>query len=281
MCFAFALSAGAADLIIQSGFVESGGEQIYYETVGEGEAVVFAHGLGGNHVIWYQQVPEFAKRYKVVTWDQRGFGRSTNVQDKATPAIAGQDLKAILDHLNIDRAHVVGQSMGGWAVLGFALNNPDRVHSVIMADTIGGIYNEEISKYFDAYIRKAMSSPPPHKQPITQHPALGEAIGESDPAQAFLYRQVQSLTAAPPANMALLLRQTAYPIEDIRLFSRPVLFVVGEHDPIFPPPMIRAAANEMHHADVVQLPSAGHSPYFETPDAWNEAVLNFLKNNGN
>ena len=263
-------------LILQSGFVESGGEQIYYETVGRGEPVVFLHGLGGNHAIWYRQVPEFARSYKVVTWDQRGFGRSTNAQKQSGPPAAVEDLKAILDHLDIERAHLVGQSMGGWAVLGCALQHPERVRSVVMADTIGGIYTDEIAAHFDGYIRSVLSSPPPAELPITQHPALGEALGASDPAQAFLYRQIGGLSAPPPANMGLLLRQTAYPPEDIKLLDLPVLFVVGENDPIFPPSVIRAASGLVAGSRVVQLPHAGHSPYFETPAAWNETVLGFL-----
>ena len=273
------LAAWATDgpeSVLKSGFVESGGEQIYYETVGQGEAVVFSHGLGGNHAIWYQQVPEFAKSYQVVTWDQRGFGRSTNEQEKSGPPAAVEDLKAILDHLEIGKAHLVGQSMGGWAVMGFALKYPERVRSVIMADTIGGIYTDEIAAHFDAYIRTVLSSPSPAELPFTQHPALGETFGASDPAQAFLYRQIGGLSAPPPANMGLLLRQTAYLPEDVKALDLPVLFVVGENDPIFPPNAIRAASDLVAGSRVVELPRAGHSPYFETPAAWNETVLAFL-----
>ena len=64
-------AAHAADPVLTSGFVESGGEQIYFETTGSGEALVLCHGLGGNHAIWYQQVPVFAQRHTVVTWSWR------------------------------------------------------------------------------------------------------------------------------------------------------------------------------------------------------------------
>lgn len=268
--------AVCADLELQSGFVESGGEQIYYEAVGEGEPVVLSHGLGGNHAIWYQQVPALAEHFRVITWDQRGFGRSTNVAEQSSPLAAVEDLKAILDTLEVTHAHLVGQSMGGWAVMGFAVKYPDRVASIVMADTIGGIYTDEISAGFDAYIRRAMASPPPPKLPITQHPALGDAIATHDPAHAFLYRQIGSTAAPAPANMGLLLRQTAYPLESIHALKTPVLFIVGEHDSIFSPDMIRAASAEVRGSQLVQLPGAGHSPYFETPDAWNETVLRFL-----
>src|SRR5690349_1553135 len=138
-----AAQAHADDPVLTSGFVECDREQIYYEAVGSGDALVLSHGLGGNHAIWYQQVPEFAKHYCVVTWDQRGFGRSTNTANNSGPEAAARDLAAVLDHLKIDRAHLVGQSMGGWAVMGYALAHPERVRSLVLADTLGGIYTPE------------------------------------------------------------------------------------------------------------------------------------------
>jgi pimeloyl-ACP methyl ester carboxylesterase len=274
VCWVAPLSAG--ELVLQSGFVESGGEQIYYETVGTGEPLVLSHGLGGNHAIWYQQVPVFAGRFQVITWDQRGFGRSTIATNESGPAAAVDDLKTLLDHLKVDRVHLVGQSMGGWAVTGFALAQPDRVRSLVLADTLGGIYTPEASRHFDAYIRETTTAPPPDQWAITRHPALGDQLGASDPAQAFLYRQIAGLAAPAPPGMGLKLRQTAYPPEDIRKLNVPVLFVVGEHDPIFPPAIIRSVAAEVKGARIVELPGAGHSPYFETPDAWNRAVGEFL-----
>ena len=268
--------AGADAMKIVSGFVESGGEQIYYESIGTGEPVVLSHGLGGNHAIWYQQVPVLAKHFQVITWDQRGFGRSSDTQKQSGPAAAAEDLAALLDHLKISKARLVGQSMGGWAVVGFALKHPDRVQQLVLADTIGGIYTPEAAKHFDAYIREAATSPPPDQMDFARHPALGDELGAANPAQALLYREIASIAPPAPAGMGLKLRQTSYPLEDVRKLNVPVLFVVGEHDPIFPPAVIRSVAAEVKGARVVELPGAGHSPYFETPNAWNEAVSAFL-----
>jgi len=261
---------------LRSGFVDSGGEQIYYETLGAGDPVVLAHGLGGNHAIWYQQVPVLAAGYQVITWDQRGFGRSTDAHKQSGPADAVEDLKALLDHLKIAKARLVGQSMGGWAVLGFALKYPDRVQSLVLADTIGGIYTPESTRHFDAYIREVATSPPPEQMDFMLHPALGEELGNANPQQAFLYREIASVAPPAPTGMGLKLRQTAYSLDAIRALNVPVLFVVGEHDPIFPAAVIRSVAAEVKGARVIELPGAGHSPYFETPKAWNEAVSAFL-----
>ena len=121
------------------GFVESGGERLYFECVGDGDPLVLCHGAGGNHAIWWQQVPVFADRHAVITWDHRGFGRSSDRARESGPTVAVQDLGAILDHLGIERMDLVGQSMGGWTALGFALARPERVRSLVLADTLGGI----------------------------------------------------------------------------------------------------------------------------------------------
>ena len=273
-----AQKVASKDIYKQSGFVDSEGERIYYESHGEGEALVFSHGLGGNHAIWYQQVPIFAQRYRVVTWDQRGFGRSTNLSGMASPETAARDLEAILNQLEIDKAHFIGQSMGGWCTVGFAAEHPERVRSIVLADTIGGIYTKEIEGLFDSYIQNAAQGPPPDKLPLGRHPALGIRLASDNLPQAFLYSQIGSVAGPAPANMGLLLRQTAWDMKKVTQIETPWLFVVGENDPIFVPKSIHAAAAQTKNATVVEIPATGHSPYFESPLAWNRAVLEFLEN---
>lgn len=272
-------SAAASDELIEwsTGFVTSGPERIYYETAGRGEALVLCHGLGGNHVAWYQQVPVFARSYRVITWDQRGFGRSTNTAGESGPAAAVKDLAALLDHLRIERAHLVGQSMGGWAALGFALAHPERVLSLTLANTVGGIFTPSIERAADAFIQAVFAKPRPETIPLGQHPAIGRSFQQRNTAGAFLYQQLQSLGPAPPTNMPFVLRQTAYPHEAVKKLTIPVLFVVGSEDPIFPPAQIREAASLVSTARVVEIPATGHSPYFEEPEIWNKAVLEFLR----
>ena len=278
MCILLFSHSEAAPAILRTvGTVETDGETIYYESIGEGPALVLSHGLGGNHAIWFQQVPAFAKTHRVITWDQRGFGRSSNRGGKAGPVAAVPDLKAVLDHLAIDRVRLVGQSMGGWAVLGFALENPARVESLVLADTIAGIFTPKIEAHYDAYIRSVMTGPKPDDLPIGQHPALGAEFSKADPARAFLYSQIGSASPPAPPTMGLTLRQTAWDPARFGQLSCPILFVVGAEDPIFPPATIRAASALFPESKVIEIPGAGHSPYFEVPDAWNDVVGQFLE----
>jgi reactive intermediate/imine deaminase len=259
-----------------TGFVESGPERVYFEVHGDGDAVVFCHGAGGNHVAWFQQVPVFARSHRVVTWDQRGFGRTSNHANEPSPANAVRDLGAVLDHLGIERAHLVAQSMGGWAAVGFALVHPGRVRSLVLSGTIGGIYTPVVEREFDAFIRRS-GGLRVDGLPLGRHPAVSESLVDRDPALAFMYQQMQSLNDAPPPQAGALLRGTAYDLAAVGRIAVPVLFLVGSEDPIFPPVAIRDAAAQIPGARVVEIAGSGHSPYFEKPGEWNEAVGEFVR----
>ena len=256
------------------GFFTHENESIYYESYGAGETVILCHGLGGNHAIWYQQVPMLARLFHVVTWDQRGFGRSTNRTQQSGPAAAVKDLKALTDHLNIDRTHIIGQSMGGWAALGFAIAHPKQTRSLVLADTIAGIFTPRIAAAYDAARKKR---PSPEQLEFGQHPAIGNQLTRHNPTQSFLYNQIGSVAEPPPADMRERLRNTAYTLTTVGSLSIPTLFIVGGNDPIFFPATIREAAGHLQRTRVVDIPDTGHSPYFELPEVWNRIVLEFLQ----
>ena len=112
---------------------------IHYEVSGDGPPLVFAHGAGGNTLVWWQQVPHFARRYRVVTFDHRGFGRSACTSGHEQGRHFADDLAAVLDDAGIARCALVCQSMGGWTGLQFALAQPQRVAALVLSGTPAGI----------------------------------------------------------------------------------------------------------------------------------------------
>jgi len=255
-----------------SGCLSRDGDDVYYETFGDlaSPAVVLGHGAGGNHGIWFQQVPAFARDHFVVTWDQRGFGGSTNGYGLANPRTATADLLAILDHLRVERVHVVGQSMGGWAAMGLAITEPTRVRSLLLADTLGGIPVEGWWKARDIAPREGLFN----------HPALSNAFCLAHPERAHLYLQIGGLRRDPLADPNQLLRtlgEVTYGDEQLAQLRIPTLFIVGSDDEIFPPAWIADAAARVPGARVAVIDDAGHSPYFEQPDAWNRLATSFWR----
>lgn len=261
---------------IYTGFVSSDGEQIYYESAGNGEVLLFCHGLGGNHANWFQQVPFFVGSYRCVTWDQRGFGCSTNHGEEVSPALAVRDMKRLVDELGLAPFHLVGQSMGGWAAVGFALAYPEMVRSLVLTDTLGGIYTEESRSALATFVEQAATIPSALPR-LGYHPALGRGFSQRASAQAYLYQQLGSFSK-PPSTLAMFrtLRDTAYEHEDLRRLTMPILCIVGSEDRLILPQWVRQIATVLPHAQFVEIPGAGHSPYFEDADAWNKIVLEFM-----
>lgn len=248
------------------------GERVWYETAGEGPDLILTHGLGGNAAVWYQQVPYFAQHYRVISWDQRGFGRSTNENGNHGPVAAVSDLIEIMDLLAVDRAHVVGQSMGGWAALGTAIAVPDRVESVVLACTTGGI-----PVGFGPDSAPPLTAAPVTARPLGEHPAVGGRLPSLDMARAYLYQALGTFGHRPPdTEFFRILKAHNYSPSDLATVTAPVLLIAGELDDLMTPERIRSAAEFLPHAEVVELADRGHSPYFEDPHAWNELVAHFL-----
>ena len=111
------------------------GIELYYETHGEGPAIVFAHGAGGNHLSWWQHIPSFVNDYRCITFDHRGWGVSVEPPGGPGRTAFVEDVKQLLDHLGVEQTFLVAQSMGGRACLGFALANPERTLGLVLGDT--------------------------------------------------------------------------------------------------------------------------------------------------
>jgi 3-oxoadipate enol-lactonase len=240
------------------------GIELYYEVHGDGPAIVFAHGAGGNHLSWWQQVPVFARQYRCIIFDHRGFGQSLDAADGPGSQAFVEDLKQLLDHLRIDRVSLVAQSMGGRTCLGFTLQYPDRVQALVMADTTGGFGDTRMAQ-LRAEGEAALAGPNPLPRTYAQH------FPQEQPAQAFLYEQIRTLN--PPR------RETPAPgptAEQVRSLQAPTLLIVGEHDVIAPPSIMKMFQSYIPHARLAEVAGAGHSVYFEKPAEFNRLVREFL-----
>ncbi len=248
------------------------GEGIWFETAGEGPALVLSHGLGGNAAVWFQQLPYFAESYRVITWDQRGFGRSSNTAGKHGPDAAVADLLAILDHLEVERAALVGQSMGGWCTLGAALADSDRIAAVVLACTTGGIPPVTVPEMDSELVRA-----PAGTRPLGVHPAVGDRLPAIDLGRAYLYQALGTFGQRPSdVEFSRLLHAKTYDPATLAAMPQPVLMLCGELDGLMTPTLVRDAASRLPHATVVEIAGRGHSPYFEDPDGWNPIVGDFL-----
>src|SRR5205814_8055849 len=121
------------------------GVEIFYESSGEGPPLVFCHEFAGDYRAWDPQVRAFARLYRCVTYCHRSFPPSSVPSDPSAYSqdLLIDDLRGLLDHLDIERAHLVGFSMGGNVVLNFALRYPERCHGIVVAGTGSGTTNRQ------------------------------------------------------------------------------------------------------------------------------------------
>lgn len=249
------------------------GIDLHYQSYGEGEAIVFAHGAGGNLLSWWQQMPFFSQRYRCVTFDHRGFGHSYDEPNGPGMNSFVDDLRGLVDHLGIESAHLVAQSMGGRTMLGFAVAYPHRVKSLVMADTVGGMNVPEVVEQQRIWAEQQANNPAASGD--IGHRAVSPLFVQRQPNLANLYLQVSRTNPprhTPPGGTA------AGPgPEQLANLKVPTLFFVGEDDQISPPQVIEAGVRAIPGARLLRVPEAGHSVYFEKPDIFNFEVLRFIE----
>lgn len=244
------------------------GIDLYYEIHGEGPAVLLSHGVGSNHLHWWQQVPEFRKRYKTIVFDHRGFGFSTD--DGRGPGGFVDDLEGLLDKLNIESVALVGQSMGGFTVCGLATRYPQRVTALVLSCSSGGM----VAAQHSPAVRHALQTAENYEQ-FAKMSLQQDHFEQRHPELYFLFEQMSQLNRSVNVKLLSRLRDLQHDISQVAQKPIPTLLLGGEEDA-----GMNAALAEMHgripgsELDIFQ--GAGHLLFFEEAERYNRRVLGFL-----
>lgn len=234
---------------------------------GHGPTVLFLHGLGVDHAIWDAAALELLPGYRIVLFDQRGHGASPSSE---RPYARHEDVMRVLDHLEVDAAHLVGQSMGGEVALDVALSHPARVRSLTLVDSsLGGHAWSEPWRASLREIRQAGAALGPRAaaKAWARHPLFEStrqhALLERDSGRRWVERD-PVLPLLPPASGRL---------AEVRC---PALVLVGEHDlPDFQE-IARALGGGLSDVRFEVLPQLGHLPMLQAPQATGRRVRGFL-----
>lgn len=245
------------------------GIDLYYESTGEGPAVVFLHGGGGNHISWWQQVPVFEKTYRCITIDHRGFASSTDPNAEGAARFA-DDLEALLDRLGIERAALVAQSMGGRTASEFALRHPQRVWALIMCDTLGVFPWADLQERRAKFREESLAAAGESGTLLRGY--MANSFIQGQPAMTFLYGQLQGLN--PPREPT----PAPEPLskEDLTAFEVPTLFIVGTEDPVMSPAFMSEVHELIPGSECREFEGSGHSVYWEQADKFNPVLDAFL-----
>src|SRR4051812_40297518 len=254
---------------------------LHYEVTGNGPALVFAHGLGGNQMSWWQQVAHFASHYTCMAFAHRGFAPSDAVAGGPDPADYADDPAARVGPLGFAEVRLVGQSMGGWTMLEYAVAHPHKVKALVLSSTAGTIGRRGADPsggaQYDAWLKDAEAKIAAGLVSGV-HPAMGLTGAERFPALHLLYRSIDEMAGAlEKEKLRAGLRRTASrTLADLKDFRVPTLLIAGGRDVVFPPFLASAIAAKLPCAEAKLIPDSGHSPYFEQAATFNELVQAFL-----
>ena len=256
-----------------------GAPGIAFDTAGEGPVVVFLHGIGGHRTNWRDQLPAFAAHgFRAVAWDARGYGLSDDYEGPLDFADFSHDLARLLDHLEVERAHLVGLSMGGRILQDFYPRYPDRVATLVLCATFPGFDASLTPEKRAEFIRIRKEPLVSGKEPKDIAPVVAKTLIGPRATDAHFQRLVESMT---------MLHKESYikAIEASTLYDRsaslpdiaaPTLLVFGGADSLVVPAVGERMAAEIPNARLIVIPEAGHLVNIEFPDVFNESVLAFL-----
>ena len=275
MCAAAWLAVSLdAQSAVREAFADLPGVRLFYrDTGGNGAPVVFVHAATGNSRVWEYQLPAFmAAGYRVVAYDRRGFGHSVIDPAGPQPGTAADDLLGLVNHLRLDRVHLIGTAAGGGVSFDFALSFPERVRSLVIANAGGNVQDAD---YLELGRRM---------RPAPQFDALPPDVRELGPSYRAAngggtrrWLELHDLSwpgGSPPKAQNTRNRITFAMLETLKV---PTLLLTGDADLFTPPSVLRLFTARIKGAESVIVRESGHSAYWEQPEIFNRTVLEFLR----
>jgi pimeloyl-ACP methyl ester carboxylesterase len=261
------------------------GVALFYQETGEGIPIVFVHEFAGDHRSYEPQVRHFGRRYRCITYNARGYPPSDVPQDgeRYSQDRARDDIRAVLDALRIDRAHIVGLSMGGFATLHFGFTYPDRARSLVVAGCGYGAAPGERQKFTAEAERSAEQFETLGMAKASETYALGPTRVQFQNKDPRGWREFADQLAQHSAQGSALTmrgvqkrRPSLYDLADkMRTIAAPTLIMTGDEDWSCLEPAILMKRTIPTSALVV-MPNAGHLINLEEPDAFNRQLADFF-----
>ena len=246
-------------------YLDRNGTRIFYDTAGDGPAVLLSHGYSATSAMWHGQREALSKDHKLIVWDMRGHGRSDSPGDPAaySEELTVQDMAAILDACGAETAAIGGLSLGGYMSLAFHLASSDRTKALLLFDTGPGYKSDEARRGWNDMANKTAD----------QLDKKGfAALGQGAEVRAAAHRSAEGLARAA---RGLLAQRDASVIESLPKVEVPTLVLAGAEDK----PFLAATdymATRIPNATKVLIPAAGHAANIDQPEAFNDAVTGFL-----
>lgn len=254
------------------GYEDLPGVRLWYtDSGGSGVAMVLLHANTGNADGWQYNIPGFVEAgYRVIAFDRRGWGRSrANPQTGPQPGTIAEDLHALVEHLGIERFHLVGVAGGGFAAYDYVLWHPERLRSLVVAASGGAIVDQELSKLREKTTLPAFRSWPAEFREVS----TGYMATNPEGLKRWLEIHHNSQQKGAPAQP----QRTTITFEKLKTIRVPTLLMPGDQDLQCPPWVMRRQLAAIPSAEFIVVSEASHSINWEQPEAFNHHALEFIR----
>lgn len=263
-------------------YAQVNGVTLYYEVTGDGPPIVFCHEFAGDYRSWQPQVEAFSATFRCITYSHRGYPPSDVPEtiDAYTQELLVEDLRGLLDHLGIERAHVVGLSMGGNVALNFALTHPERCLTTVVAGCgAGTVGREQFERDNDRVVQYLRTHGMAAFATMYAEGAARVTFKRKDRAGWELFRRQLAEHSATGSALAMAgvirRRPTIFALKEwLSQMTVPTLLVVGDEDePCIEPGIFMK--RQIATSGLVILPQSGHTINLEEPARFNQVVRDF------
>jgi pimeloyl-ACP methyl ester carboxylesterase len=251
--------------------VELPGVRLWYtDTGGSGVPVILLHANTGNADIWEPNTPAFvAAGYRVIAFDRRGWGRSTaNPDTGPQPSTQADDLQALVEHLQLERFHLVGVAGGGYVAYDYVLWHPERLRSLVVAASGGGIQDEELRELRARTRLPGFSEWPPELREVS----IGYVAMNPKGLERWLEIHHDSRQPGAPEQP----QRNAVTHAKLATIAVPTLLLAGDQDLTTPTWVVRQQARHIPGVEFFIIPEVGHAISWEQPEIFNTYVLDFV-----
>ncbi|MEM8839234.1 MAG: alpha/beta fold hydrolase [Pseudomonadota bacterium] len=248
------------------------------EHAGSGEFLIFLHGIGGNRTNWAEQLGFFAPSYHAVAWDARGYGLSDDYDGPLDFSMFSHDLLRVLDHFNVEKAHICGLSMGGLIAQDFYALYPDRVKSLALVATFTGfdhLTREERQRFVDLRRKPLIDE---GKEPRDIALNVAQVLAGPDASDEAMAKLIESMAALHKESYVKTIEAMAHYKRrlDLSKIAVPCALIFAENDSLATPAIGSDMARAIPGAAYIEFPRTGHLINIEKPDLFNETLGAFL-----
>jgi len=263
---------------MQTGFITCNNAQIHYQSIGEGETIVFVHGQALDLRMWRTQIEFFSKKYHCIAFDMRGYGKSSRID--GTPYSNPADLKSLLDQLSIEKIHLIGLSRGGRMAGDFVVTYPEIVKTLTLVDAhITGLPIHESYGDFKVQIRTAINESDEQAKHVWKTSDIFTPIMKSPGVALEFLTMLEDFEPYFWKNPNIEILPTPLPAERLHEIECPTLVLVGEYDVPHFQMVAKTLDEKIKHSKYIMMKDVGHMANMENPDAFNQTLNDFLKNN--